>query len=214
MCVLNRVNKYLPLLFLLHVGFVNANEPGEQAIKLAEWRFYLGDFKAGSIENQLENPSMDFTFGSNLLFAYSDNFIWGVDFSYIAREFDTPASISGGLFTIVNDDMHLDTLGIAVNGIFKYATGPAEWYAGAGAGLYFSILTIQGSTFGLPGTFEERDTDLGIFYQLGLMFHIAGDSSLGIEYRKLSLDTSLPPVTEGNVDIGGEFVLLSYAVSF
>lgn len=215
MYVLNRAIKIALLLFvLLPVGHVIADESGEPALKIAQWRFYIGDFNAGSVENQLENPSADFTFGTNLLFAHSENFVWGVDFSYIARKYDTPANVSGGLFAIVDDDMHLDTLGIAINGIFKYATGPAEWYAGAGAGLHFSILTITGSTLGLPGTFEERDTDIGVFYQFGVMFIIAGDNSLGIEYRNLSLDASLPPITDGNVDIGGEFVLINYAASF
>jgi len=66
----------------------------------------------------------------------------------------------------------------------------------------------------LPGSHEETSNDLGYFYNFGVMLNISKGHYLGLEYRNLSLEANLSPVTTGDVDIGGDFLLVTYVIRF
>lgn len=201
---------------LLLANPVNADEPEQSLIfpEVGQVYFYLGDFDAETTGNELQNPGSEFAFGMGLLFEHSAHLDWGFDFIVFFREYDTPPAVSGGSFTVVSDDMGLTTMGMAINTQFDYTTGIIRLYAGAGAGLYLSKLTLTASTFGFPGTHEERSSGFGYFYHYGVMLRPGNEDYLGVEYRNLLLDANLSPVTVGSVDVGGELVLISYIFKF
>lgn len=176
--------------------------------------FYLGDFAAETTVNELENPGSDFGFGLGMLLEHSRYFDWGPDVVFIYRRYDTPPAVTGGAFTVISDDMGLSTLGLALHGRFSHVAGPVQLYAGAGAGLYISKLTLSASTLGFIGTYEVQSNDMGFSYFYGLGLKLSNANYLGIEYRYLALDASLTPVTTSTVKIGGELVVFIYSHQF
>ena len=180
------------------------------------WRlyFYLGDYHAETSENELESPGSEFAFGIGGLFDYSQHLDWGFDAIIVSRDYDTPENVTGGPFTVVNDDVTLNTLGLNFTARLNYMAGVANFYAGAGAGLYLTKLRITASTLGLFSVHEEASNDLGYFYNYGVMFNISDDKQLGLEYRNLFLDADFSPVTTRKIDIGGDLLLLTYVIAF
>ena len=201
---------------LLSAGPAIAEELEKPESIFDHWRlyFYLGDYHADTTKNQLESPGSEYAFGFGGLFNYSEYLDWGFDAIVVSRDYDTPENVSGGPFTVVGDDMTLNTLGLTLTARFNYTAGRANLYAGAGAGLYLSKLRLTASTLGFVSSHEETSNDFGYFYNYGVMFNISNGNYLGLEYRNLSLDTNLSPVTTGTVDIGGDFLLVTYAVTF
>lgn len=181
-----------------------------------QWRlyFYLGDYHADISDNQLENPGSEFALGIGGLFEYSEHLDWGFDALVFSRDYDTPENVSGGPFTVVSDDMIMTTLGLNFTARLNYTAGIANFYAGAGAGLYFSKLRIVASTLGFIGSHEETSNDPGYFYNYGVMFKISDENQLGLEYRNLSLEANFSPVTTETIGIGGDFLLLSYVIAY
>ena len=189
-------------------------KPAGSAFEQGILYFYAGDYHAETTENQLESPGSEFALGMGVLFDYTEYFDWGFDAIVVSRDYDTPPTISGGPFTVVSDDMSLSTLGLTLAARINYPAGMVNVYAGAGTGLYLSRLTLTASTFGLIGSHEERSTDFGYFYNYGITLKVSNQNYLGLEYRNLFLDAGFPPVTSGAVDIGGDFLLMSYTAAF
>ena len=201
---------------LLSPGLIKADtaETTSASPTIKEVYFYLGDFDADLTANELENPGSEFGLGVGMLLEHATYFDWGGDVLVIYRQYDTPSTVSGGAFTVVSDDMSLSTIGLGFYGRFSHVAGPVRLYAGAGAGLYFSKLTLSASTLGFVGSYEVQSNDMGLSYFYGLRLKLSNEDYLGVEYRHLNLDASLIPVTTGTVEIGGELVLLIYAHSF
>lgn len=209
---------YTVLVLLLSVASVRAQETEVVTPSIfnqsGSFYFYLGDFDAEITPVELENPTSEFAFGLGALFDYEEHIDWGIDLLLVSRKYDTPATVSGGPFTVVSDDMTVDTFGITVNLRFKFPAGSFVWYAGAGTGVYFSKLTLTASTLGLPGTHEEKSNDFGYAYYWGMMFNISNQNYLGVEYRYLSLEASFSPVTTSSHEVGGELLFLTYTFRF
>jgi hypothetical protein len=201
---------------LLSPGLMKADtaETASALPAIKDVYFYLGDFDADITGNELENPGSEFGFGMGMLLERSSYFDWGSDVLIIYRQYDTPSTVSGGAFTVVSDDMSLSTIGLALYGRFSHVAGSVRLYAGAGAGLYFSKLTLSASTLGFVGSYEVQSNDMGLSYFYGLRLKLSNEDYLGAEYRHLNLDASLTPVTTGTVEIGGELVVFVYAHSF
>lgn len=203
------------VLLLAECSWADESEGERQFPEEGRFYFYLGDFDAEITGNELENPRSEFAFGLGLLFEQADYLDWGFDVIVINRRYDTPPTVTGGPFTIVSDDMSLSTLGLTVSARVKYAEANlVSVYAGAEAGLYFSKLTLSASTLGFPGTHEEQSNDPGMSYLYGVMLNLDNDNFVGVECRRLFLESSLSPVTTGAVDVGGRLVLLTYAFRF
>ncbi|TNF35362.1 MAG: hypothetical protein EP315_06000 [Gammaproteobacteria bacterium] len=206
------------IVLLLSVASVRAQETEIASPSLfnrpGTFYCYLGDFDAEVTPGELDHPTSEFAFGLGALFDYTDHVDWGLDMLLVTRQYDTPSSVSGGAFTVVSDDMTLDTVGLTIHIRFKFPTSYAIWYAGAGGGLYFSRLTLTASTFGLPGSHEEKSNDLGLSYYWGMAFNISNQNYLGLEYRYLSVDANLSPVTTAEHEVGGELLFMSYSFTF
>ena len=201
---------------LLSANHANADELENPGSIFDHWRlyFYLGDYHAETSANQLESPGSEFAFGMGGLLDYSEYLDWGFDVFVVSRDYDTPDTVSGGPFTVVSDDVNLNTLGLNLTARLDYIAGIANFYASAGAGLYFTNLRISASTLGLLGSHEESSNDLGYFYNFGAAFNISDRGQLGVEYRELFLDAEFSPVTTREIGIGGDFLLLTYTHAF
>lgn len=174
-------------------------------------------FGAGSFSPRDANPAP--TGGRYAIYGraqrhYPSGLHLGLDFLWTDAEYHTPAGLSGGAFTVISDTMNLMTAGLGATVGIGTELGPASLYAGIGAGLYFSRMTLTGSTFGFPGTHEERDTGLGYGAYAGLDFKVGTRSRLGIEARHHALDADFGPLSNGRMAIGGTLMLLTYRHSF
>lgn len=198
---------------LLSAGFATAEELETSKPIFDQWSlyFYLGDHHADTTKNQLESPSSEFALGMGGGFDYSEYLDLGFDVLYASKSYDTPENVSCGPLFGCRDDMTIDTLGLNLTARLTYTMGITSFYTGVGTGLYFTELTL---TTVIPGSHEESSNDLGYFYNFGVMLNISNDNYLGLEYRNLTLEANLSPITTEDVDIGGDFLLATYVVSF
>jgi opacity protein-like surface antigen len=191
----------------------SAEMPAPATVLPGDFIFYLGDFRADDNTHDLQNPDSDFSIGIGAYSSFLPYLDFGVDMQFTFSDYDTP-NLPSDPFTVIYDEMSLSTLGLAGVIRARYDTDYSRVFVGAGAGLYFSRLAVYASTFGFPGTHEERDNNLGFFYNAGLMLKLTPEQLLGVEYRKLMLEAGFGPVTQDDADIGGEFALLTYSYIF
>ncbi|MDH5472970.1 MAG: hypothetical protein OEY61_08945 [Gammaproteobacteria bacterium] len=176
--------------------------------------FFLGDHAAINTPGELENPVADFALGLGLAYSPQDYLDLRFDILIVGTEYDTPASVSGGPFTLVSDDMTLTTFGFSLMPLLKQSVADMEFYAGAGLGLFLSKLILRASTFGLYGTHEERSQDIGFQLVAGAGVQLS-TAFIAVEFRRLNLKANLAPVTSsGNYDIGGDMLLFIYRLGF
>ena len=174
--------------------------------------FSLGDLKTDEAVNELQNPRADFGLDLGIEYIYNDYLAFRYEMLVVDRRYDTPATVSGGPFTVVSDDMSMSSLGISVLPIVRYAVSDFEFYAGAGLGIFWSKLTLTASTFGLPGSHEERSQDYATQTLLGMGYNFQ-ESFIGLEARQLDLKVNMSPVTSAaDHDAGGKILLLVYRI--
>lgn len=191
------------------------NEPDESDIfsSLTGYYFLLGDHKGEETPGELDHPVAQFALGLGITFEYSEHINIDVELIGTSKEYETPASVYAGPFSSVDDDMTLDTTGVSVNVLARDSKGNFEVYAGAGAGLYKSSLLITGSTFGFPGSYTDRSTDVGVQIMAGIGYKITDSSWLAVEYRQLDLEGNFSSITGASSnEIGGELILLALRV--
>lgn len=180
---------------------------------IAEWYIYLGDHK-GKETPGLVHPVAQFSLGLGIGFQYNKNVHLDIELIGVEKEYDTPPSITGGWFTSIDDDMNLSSTGLCLNARFKQSLGKLEVYAGAGLGMFWSSLSLTGSTFGLPASHDEKSTDVGFQGIVGVGYQFAV-SNINLEYRQLNLDANFMAITGVNKnDVGGELILLVYRGKF
>ncbi|MCW8922828.1 MAG: hypothetical protein OQK69_04245 [Gammaproteobacteria bacterium] len=174
----------------------------------------VADFAAEEVPGELDNPRADYGLGVGIAYEHLDYFDMRYELLVIDSRYNTPASVSGGIFTNVSDDMSILSLGLSVIPILKYAVSNVELYAGAGISLFWSTLTISASTLGIPGTHEEKSSDVGYQTLAGISYRFV-DSAIAIEFRQLDFQVNLSPVTStGNLDAGGDMVSFIYKFIF
>ena len=76
-----------------------------------------------------------------------------------------------------------------------------EIYAGGGLGVYTSRIRTE-TAFGDIG---RDDTDIGYQALAGLDVFVSRRVSLGLEYRKFTLDANFGPTIPGKLEVGGDF---------
>lgn len=132
-----------------------------------------------------------------------------LDAPFTEQDVDTPAGVSAGIFSTVRPRSDLSTVGVGGVVKFGYPYGRIEPYAGVGAGIYFSQLTVSGTLLGASATHEEEDTNLGEQLLAGLDIHMTDHWSVGAEFRRVYLKANFGELTNGKADIGGGTVLLT-----
>lgn len=169
---------------------------------------WLADHKVEGIPGELENPSSQYGVGFGITVPEKNNMEIDLELLILSKEYDTPSSVSGGLFTVVDDDMSLSSVAFLVNARYRQSYQKIHFYLGAGLGLFLSELKLTASTLGMPGSYEDKSSDLGLQFLLGVEYDFT-DVSLGAEYRQLNLNGNFSAVTgSGDSDIGGELILL------
>jgi len=98
--------------------------------------FYIGDLQAESVANELEHPVADFALGIGIAFKIKEFLELHYELMGLEAEYNTPATVSGGPFTIVGEDMHLTSVGVSVIPVFRQLMGDIELYAGIGLGMF------------------------------------------------------------------------------
>lgn len=145
---------------------------------------------------------------------YQSGLRLGIDISLYHSKYDTPP-VSGGPFTVVDDDMSLSTIGFNGTAAWAWRLGAAEARAGAGLGLYSSTMRAYATTLGFPGWHDENDVNAGYSAFLALDFRTGPTSRFGLEARRLSLKADFGPLSNNNrLAIGGNALFFTYRHSF
>lgn len=168
-----------------------------------------GVFEPKESPGQLTNGDGEGALMFDLGYRKSRYLRFELDATFAEQDVDTPAGVTAGLFSAVRPRSDLTTVGLG--GLVKvgYPVGPIEPYAGLGAGIYFSQLTVSGSLLGESKTHEEDDTGLGQQLLAGMDVHMNDHLSIGAEFRRVYLKAGFGALTNGKVDVGGDSVLLT-----
>ena len=132
----------------------------------------------------------------------------GFDFFSFYSRFDTPSHLQSPLFGTLDSRASLTGGGFSASSRAHLPVGRIELHAGAGIGVFFSRLRVSGATFGLPGSSEQRSTDIGWQLMAGFSHHALPRRSWGLEWRYLNVQADFGTLTNGSVQIGGQSVML------
>ena len=125
------------------------------------------------------------------------------------QDFSTPASIAPGILSSAEARTDLTTTGLA--GIIKFylPIGIVDMYGGGGLGFYASHLFVEGTGSASGSQINQTDSDFGYQLLLGADVYVSKKISIGLEYRWLTIETNFEPTIAGELDVGGEFLLMS-----
>jgi opacity protein-like surface antigen len=121
------------------------------------------------------------------------------------QEIDTPATLPPPFTGSGSGRSDLNTGGIGGLVKFILPMGRVELFAGGGLGVYTTTLRVEGTVLGAMAELEEDDTDIGYQAVAGADFYVSCHVSVGLEYRKFSLDASFGNIIPGDLDMGGDF---------
>ena len=111
-----------------------------------------------------------------------------------------------------NNVIQVGGLGLSMTAVFNYTHRDIHAYAGLGAGYFLTgiLITEQGS--GLL-TDEGAPSDkflLDYHVSVGADYRVSGNHKLGIEYKRRILKADFGQYTNGEVDVGGSYLLFVY----
>lgn len=174
------------------------------------WYLYGGRFEPEDEDRRLEHPGSSFTFGIGVAARPLEHLLVRFEIPLLYAEYDTPPSVVGDPWTVIDDRVGVSSSGLALDASLIHAGADLQIYAGAGLGFYSSTLTIRGTTFGLPGSAEEDDTDWGRHAHAGVSFRAGRRWWLGLEVRRLWLEADFGAVTPEAVEVGGTSGMLVF----
>ena len=177
-------------------------------------RLYLGSFDGEENPGKLENESGGLTLGGGISVRLPKTKYLSFDLEFWMTERDYDTTVPAPAFSVIDERMTLST-GALLFGVRGFYPSGSRFrvYGTAGIGLYKSELSVWGSTFGFPGTIEDDDTSLGFHAGGGLEVGI-GSFVLGADYRRWFLKGSFGTFGADNVDIGGDYIGVSFGLSF
>ena len=171
-------------------------------------RWYIGGgFGAYSEEDNAQMPSQDA--GAALFFSggyrASANVAIEADLLGWDQDFSTPGSISSRL-SGAQSRTDLTTSGAGAIIKFIAPLRAVDLYAGGGLGFYATNLQVSGSG---DAEIDETETELGYQALFGADVYISRRISVGLEYRYVKVDANFEPYLNNDVDVGGQFFLMS-----
>lgn len=174
--------------------------------------FYAGNFD--------QNPEPQFigsrnTYGYGLTVGADLNAypFLGLDVELLGsnQDYDTPVSDP---FASLDNDTSVQTAGLLVGlRAFYPANSKFRVYGVAGLGFYYVNMTVTGSLFGFPGTYEDDDRSTEFYYGAGASY-LFDNWIVSIDYRKLNLEGSFGGFGISNADLGGDIVALGIGYQF
>jgi hypothetical protein len=180
-------------------ALARAEEPGESFSIGGS----LGVFKPRSSQAKGEGYALGFE-GERRL---ESGLRYGFDLTFYGANFRTPQGLACGFLCSVDSTMSLTALGVGGTVGYGKRWGIADFYVGAGLGLYFSQMAATETLVGLPAEHDESDMGLGADLRAGVSFATSQRTYLGIRVRRLGLSGSFGQL--GSMPIGGNFVLLT-----
>lgn len=197
-------------------GVVAAQPLGGEPGPWGSWYMSVsgGALNAKDNPGQLESPGSGLALGFAAGYRYSRYIDLEIEMPLFYSRYDTPATVVPPLFGSVSSRSDVSTLGVVGNVIFSVRSPSLRPFAGVGGGLYFSRFSVTAQTFGYPGTYETDDSNFGYQWFAGVDLPLGGGSWLGLEYRQLNLTANFGTVTNGEIDLGGQFILLNYRRGF
>jgi opacity protein-like surface antigen len=156
----------------------------------------LGGFKEQS-NSQLQNQNGQYAGFFSGGYRATPNIALDIDGLFYNQRLDTPPTVSSS-----NSRSRLDSTG--AGGLVKFILplDRVELYVGGGLGVYNTSLRVHNSSF----QSERDDTHVGYQGLVGADFFVSRYVSVGIEYRKVKLNTDLEPTIPGKIDAGGDFL--------
>lgn len=175
--------------------------------------FYAGAYEIAS-EPQFEGVGNSYSLGlgATAELVHSPHVAMDLEFHSLHREFDTP--VAAPFLGTIDNDTNIDTSALLFGGrLFYPAHGPVRVYASGGFGYFRTTMSVNGSVLGIPGSYEESDSAVDLYYGAGLRFY-ADTWSLGVDYRRFDLESSFNDFGIRNADIGGESYLIGIGWRF
>lgn len=131
---------------------------------------------------------------------------------FLYREFDTP--VAAPLFGTIDNDTTIGTTAILFGARAHHSLHTAlRAYAVAGLGYYYTTLSVSGSVFGFPGTYEDTDQTLGLYYGAGLNYGLPS-LILSLDYRHLDFSGSFGKFGISGAALGGDLIALGIGWRF
>lgn len=197
------------LLGLLLPSFAFAQSTGAER-RSGHW--YIGGGLGGYSEEdnpQLANqdPGVALFFSSG--YRLSRHVALEADFLGWTQDFSTPSSIAPGTISSADARTDLTTFGMAAVIKFYLPIGIVDLYAGGGLGVYATNLFVEGTGSASGAQINQTDTDFGYQLQIGADVYVSNKISVGLEYRWLIIEANFEPQIAGNLDVGGQFLILN-----
>ncbi len=191
-------------------GVVKLPDPENKKFSTPILQFFIGSIETDTSESVLggESTILNLGFGVHQDFIDYDHLGFDFDVLMLIREYDT--TIAAPPFSSISDEMTLDTFAITA-GVRGFIPEESRFraFATIGLGLYFNKLHVTGSTFGLPGSIEDDDTEMNLFYAVGIEY-ISTEYSFQLQYRDMPIDGGFPTFNVPSTDIGGSMWLLGF----
>jgi opacity protein-like surface antigen len=160
---------------------------------------------------QLSGQDGNWGFAAGMTWRYSRRVAFELDVLDTGQEAEMPAFEHPATGARQRAHIYVDGIGARIK--FFYPAGRLEPFVGLGFGYYRSEISDLGTTsrLFLPSEFAKRsDREVGIQYVAGLDYVISPRSTLGLEYRWLSLEANFGPEFGGTTRVGGGMLLLTY----
>lgn len=175
--------------------------------------FYGGGFSPTD-EPQFVDIRHRYTLGAGISADLAQYPHWALDLElfFINRDYDTP--LGPLAWGSIDDDTSVQTNAALFGGrAFYPLEGPFRAYASAGLGYFKTRMVVYGSLFGFPGSYEDTDTRLELYYGAGLSYRF-GSWGLSLDYRHFNLKGSFSAFEVQNANLGGDALLAGWSYAF
>jgi opacity protein-like surface antigen len=175
--------------------------------------FGAGGFSPKDNSGILQEQSGQYTLSFQIGYRYSENISFELDTVAHDQRVDTPASITPPFLGTVDGRTHI--YGGGFSGVVKFSVplGHLVPYIGGGVGMYFATMNVTGTVLGLETSAEANETVPFEQVLAGADYWFSDRWALGIEYRRAFIEANFGGFTNGDVQLGGDSVLLTVKFS-
>jgi len=148
-------------------------------------------------------------------YRFHPRFAIGVDFESHGQQAKRPEGMRAPFLGTIDDHMNINTASMAFQGIYSVPIWRTRLHLGAGAGLYRTQLTIDGTLLGIPGTYvDETENSLGTHLFARWDLRLKKDWWLGAEHRRIDASADFGRWAGGEIDVGGVVNMITLRKEF
>lgn len=169
----------------------------------------VGDSSTGNLESSNYKSGGPPEWGIGIGRYYGKVFSVEGIFEYWGERYERKGAVIPGTR---NNVIQIGGLGLSAAAIYHFHRKDFHGYAGAGAGYFTTGILITDPDSGLL-TDQGAPSDKwlpGIHFTVGLDYRVSANHKLGFEIKHRHLKADFGDYTDGEVDIGGTFLLLMY----